>query len=707
LQGFIDGILFFNVGGALRRADSPTNNFPFPPKNMRREWLILLTAILLIALPTAILGLLAARTLSNWNTLIDRQWRSAADELLLRVRRDLVKQLDVEVDRLEQSVAARPENEWLAAVADWRAATPWAGDIAIWDPVGERRFPPPLETVPSETTRLNPVADIETLQRIRRLELQSPTAAAAAYRELLSRAAPNPALRAEATLGWVRACRKNRQPEAALALLDELAVSLRGWPDLRDMEGYEYVLIRLKESIGLRLEMGQTERAWEELTALMTRLEVRFERIHPLQRDGLLDFLETVREQWAKDSALMARHRVLLEKQRLQISRLDRDPIVRAGWEVLEKVEPGNWRVSQTPTGPLWLRRGETRLQVAIRPIPREFERHLEQQLSGFRSERLIPEVVAVPGFPDIRLPAGDEARRLAQGEGMPPLTGLIFGVRWMEGSPHPQEGGLSNKATVFSLALLLSSILAGGWLAWSLGMRWIRREAARAELLAGVSHDLRTPLAAIRMLAETLALGTVRESEKRDRFLATILKECDRLGELTERALFFMRCGQEALRIHRTECDVGALLQETVETFRRYHPEESVEIQLTVDPAAGPVWADPNALRQLFFNLCDNAFKFSPDRKRIEVQVATAPRGRMEISIRDYGIGIGGGERRRIFSRFERGGDPRVGRVAGSGLGLALCREIVRAHGGRIWVETPEGGGSRFVVEMMGMRRA
>jgi signal transduction histidine kinase len=193
-----------------------------------------------------------------------------------------------------------------------------------------------------------------------------------------------------------------------------------------------------------------------------------------------------------------------------------------------------------------------------------------------------------------------------------------------------------------------------------------------------------------------------VRESEKRERFLATILKECDRLGELTERALFFMRCGQEALRIHRSECDLGALLQETIETFRRYHPEGTVEIQVTVDPAVGPVWADPNALRQLFFNLCDNAFKFSPDRKRIEVGVVPAGRrGWVAVSIRDYGIGIGVGEGRRIFSRFQRGVDPRVGRVAGSGLGLALCREIMRAHGGRIWVESPEGGGSRFVMEM------
>ncbi len=670
---------------------------------MRREWIILLAAILLIALPTAILGLLAARTLSNWNTLIDRQWRSAAEELLHRVRSDLVGRLDAEVERLEQAVATRPESEWLAAVADWRAATPWAGDVAIWDPAGERRFPPPAERAPAEMTSPNPVADIETLQRLRRLELQSPTAAMEGYRELLSRSKPNPSLRAEATLGWARACRKNRQPQAALDLLDELAVNLRGWaPDLRDMEGYDYALIRLKESFGLRRELGQTARARDDIAALMSRLEVRFERIHPLQREGLLDFLETQRDLWADDPSLKAQGRVLLEKKRLQTARLDQDPSVRAGWKALEQTEPGSWRVIQTSTGPLWLRRGRTGFQVAIRPIPLAFEAYLKQQLAGLRSERLTPEIVAAPGFPEARFPAGDEARRLAQGEGLLPLRGLIFAVCWAEGAPHPRAGGLSKKMTVFSLALLVSSILAGGWLAWTLGMRWIRREAARAELLAGVSHDLRTPLAAIRMLTETLALGNVRESEKRERFLATILKECDRLGELTERALFFMRCGQEALRIHRSECDLGALLQETIETFRRYHPEGTVEIQVTVDPAVGPVWADPNALRQLFFNLCDNAFKFSPDRKRIEVGVVPAGRrGWVAVSIRDYGIGIGVGEGRRIFSRFQRGVDPRVGRVAGSGLGLALCREIMRAHGGRIWVESPEGGGSRFVMEM------
>lgn len=666
---------------------------------MRREWVILLAAILLIALPTAILGFLAARTLNNWNTLVDRQWRSTAEELLLRVRRDLVSRLDAEVDRLEQAVAARPESEWLGVVAEWRATVPWAGDIALIDPAGERRFPPPPERPPLEMARSNPIPDIEALQRIRRLEIQSPSAAIAAYRELIGRPGLSANLRAEATLGWARACRKNRQPEAALERLDDLAVFLRSWSDLRDMEGYDYALMRLRESIGLRLELGQSDRAQEEISTLMTRLEARFERTQALQREGLLDFLDTLRNQWGAHPDLEARRRVLSEKKRLLTVRLDQDPSVRAGWDVLRQAEPGSWRVVQTPTGPLWLRRGRTGFQIVIRPLYNLFEQYLEKQLSDLQSERLTPEIVAAPGFPEVRFPSTAESRRMAQAEGLPPLAGLIFGIRWTEGGAHPSPGGFSTRMTVFSLAILVSSILAGGWLAWSLGMRWIRREAARAELMAGVSHDLRTPLSAIRMLTETLAMGNVKEIEKRERFLATIIRECDRLGELTERALFFMRCGQEALRIHRCECDLGALLQETVEAFRRYHPEETVEIEMTVDPAVGPVWADPAALRQLFYNLCDNAFKFSPDRKRIEARVAAVSRGGIEVSIRDYGIGIGAADRHRIFSRFERGGDPRVGRVAGSGLGLALCREIMRAHGGRIWVEIPEGGGSRFVV--------
>jgi two-component system phosphate regulon sensor histidine kinase PhoR len=116
------------------------------------------------------------------------------------------------------------------------------------------------------------------------------------------------------------------------------------------------------------------------------------------------------------------------------------------------------------------------------------------------------------------------------------------------------------------------------------------------------------------------------------------------------------------------------------------------------------PVSFDADTLTQVLFNLLENAVKYSPQRKDIHVAVRRGPgRRETQIEVRDRGIGIAPRDRRRIFRRFNRLHDPRAAGVAGLGMGLALCRHVVRAHGGRIEVEGPPDGGSLFRVILPG----
>jgi signal transduction histidine kinase len=232
-------------------------------------------------------------------------------------------------------------------------------------------------------------------------------------------------------------------------------------------------------------------------------------------------------------------------------------------------------------------------------------------------------------------------------------------------------------------------------------------------------------------MLAESLHLGRIEDAEKRKRFLEIILKESDRLSRLTDRALYFIQYGQGALRYRMTEGDIAALVKDVVETFatgiegkvRELRPGDGGQtaaagpvegageeqgtaaewgIDLTLSHDVSPVKFDAGAMEQVIFNLLDNAVKYSRNRRRVEVRVMPDARGRhVVVSVRDFGVGIDPKDMRRIFNAYHRGKGS--ANTVGLGLGLALCRDIVKAHQGRIEVESAVDEGSTFRVTLPG----
>ncbi|MDO8632601.1 MAG: HAMP domain-containing sensor histidine kinase [Phycisphaerales bacterium] len=251
---------------------------------------------------------------------------------------------------------------------------------------------------------------------------------------------------------------------------------------------------------------------------------------------------------------------------------------------------------------------------------------------------------------------------------------------------------------TVLALAALIFAI-------WFV-MRLARREIALAELksnfVADVSHELKTPLALIRLYAETLQSGRVPTEEKRQEYYAVIARESTRLTNLINDILDFAKieAGRKTYELQPT--DVIQVVRDAYEAYRPQLDHHAFEHHLTIDPNVPRIDADADAISQVLVNLINNAFKYSQDEKYLAIDVAAdVRRGRrgVLISVHDRGIGIRPEDRARLTEGFFRAPDDRVRQQGGTGLGLALVKRIVEAHNGSLDIESRLVRGSSFRV--------
>jgi signal transduction histidine kinase len=224
--------------------------------------------------------------------------------------------------------------------------------------------------------------------------------------------------------------------------------------------------------------------------------------------------------------------------------------------------------------------------------------------------------------------------------------------------------------------------------------------EELRSEFVSTVSHELRTPLAAIYGAAVTLRRADLRLDESQhDNLLGVIANEADRLARTVNDILWASRLDADRLQLSIESCDAKELTRTVVDAARAHLPE-GIELTLSFEPELPQVAGDPDKVRQVLANLVDNAIKYSPDGGPVEVAVSRRHHA-VRFSVRDLGLGIPASDQRRIFDKFYRL-DPNLTRgVGGTGLGLYICRELVRRMDGTIWVESREGEGSRFTFEL------
>jgi signal transduction histidine kinase len=188
-------------------------------------------------------------------------------------------------------------------------------------------------------------------------------------------------------------------------------------------------------------------------------------------------------------------------------------------------------------------------------------------------------------------------------------------------------------------------------------------------------------------------------DDDHRGRLLAVIAGESDRLARIVDQVLAASRLDSGSFSFAVERCDPGPLVREVVEAARTHLPE-GVEIEVAPVDGVPAVAADPDMLRQVLANLVENAVKYSPSGGRVHVSLDPRER-RVLFGVSDEGLGIPLREQERIFEKFYRL-DPNLTRgVGGTGLGLYICRELIRRMGGRIWVASREGEGSTFFFEL------
>ena len=227
------------------------------------------------------------------------------------------------------------------------------------------------------------------------------------------------------------------------------------------------------------------------------------------------------------------------------------------------------------------------------------------------------------------------------------------------------------------------------------------RVDELKAEFVATASHELRTPLAAVYGAAQTLRRHDFALDEAgRERFVSLIVDESERLGRIVNEILLANQLEGGRLELASEPFDPVELVQRAVEATRTHLPPDiSLEIAGT-RASVPPIAADRDKVRQVLVNLLENAIKYSPDGGTIEIGVESEEDA-VRFWVKDQGIGIPYEERGRIFEKFYRL-DPQMTRgVGGTGLGLYICGELASRMGGRIWVESSEGQGSTFLLEL------
>lgn len=261
-------------------------------------------------------------------------------------------------------------------------------------------------------------------------------------------------------------------------------------------------------------------------------------------------------------------------------------------------------------------------------------------------------------------------------------------------------NGEMSGRSRLLlaAIALMAVLVLGGGYLVHRAISREITVARLQADFVAAVSHEFRTPLTTMRQLSELLVHDRVSTDDRRRQFYRVLLRESDRLHRLVDSLLNFGRMEAGEIQYRFEPLDPATLVREVVAEFRQEASKTGYEIELQESGGLQPVRADRDSLARVFWNLLDNAVKYSPECHTVWVELAGVGKG-IRVHVRDRGLGIPPEEQKEIFRKFVRGAASRAAAIQGTGVGLAMARQIVEAHGGEISVESKPGEGSVFTV--------
>lgn len=227
-----------------------------------------------------------------------------------------------------------------------------------------------------------------------------------------------------------------------------------------------------------------------------------------------------------------------------------------------------------------------------------------------------------------------------------------------------------------------------------------LRLNKLKSEFISNVSHELKSPLTSIQMMTELLHHNRVGTEERKSAYYSAMLEESEHLSHLIDNILDFSRIDDDRKKYDFAELDLDELLVKFIESTRERLSDPGFIIRYKHPDKVPVIKADKNAIIQVFYNLVDNAIKFSGKSKQIDISLFTRD-NELLFCVQDSGIGISGKDQEKIFDRFYRGDEPHRLGIKGSGIGLTIVKQIVEAHGGTIAIESEVGKGTRVTVRI------
>jgi signal transduction histidine kinase len=318
-----------------------------------------------------------------------------------------------------------------------------------------------------------------------------------------------------------------------------------------------------------------------------------------------------------------------------------------------------------------------------------------ELRASAARTTALEPDLVVRVGTADT-LPGEAKAWRTL-GPALPGAS--VFAV------PKDPEGlarSVTWRRTVRSAVVITAVFVSAVGALWVARLVVLERETARqrAEFAANVSHELRSPITQIRLKGEALLLGLVEEGEDMRQHHEAIVRESERLSRLVDDVLDFAAIERGVKRYHLRAEDLEAVVRQSVESARSEFERAGMTVEVAIDDDVPRLLLDRDAMGQVLTNLLSNAVKYAVEGKWVGLTVRYRDPV-VVVTVADRGIGISAAELPKVFDDFFRSTDPRVRKTKGTGIGLAIVRYIVEAHGGTITVDSEPGRGSRFAVTL------
>ena len=607
-------------------------------RRKRQFWLFLVA----IVLPAASLSFLTFRYL--------RQDEELARQREPEQRREAVEQARRELEARLETIRLQEINRRVTELESPTAGRSADSSIVFVTQLGREGLALPWEnhrnpTYPSPRFALNKDAG-----EIREFQSKDFNGAAAAYRLALAEAR-QPEEDCELRLSLGRVLVKAEMQEAALETYRHI---LRVCSQAMDDVGMPFALYAADRLIALKLDIPLAE-------DYLIR-QIHTERLRRLPQTYMIRTL-------LESTGSSAANRALVEVAE-QIADLQQFQTLANEFQRVQPLAEKKWvAYGEEP----WL------LKVtAADPLP--------PLLFAVSSRKVAP--------PGTKLTSVKTARSYTLSEGFADLEIELDPNRSFPGNRAPAAliaGGIG--------VILLLTILSG-----YLFLHGVNRDLHVAEMrshfVASVSHELKTPLTAIRMFAETLALGRTRDEAARSEYLETIVDESERLARLVDNVLDFSKIeqGKKIYRMRPTA--LPDVVRSAARAMRYPLSQQGFDLNVSIDDRLPALSADPDALEQAILNLLSNAMKYSKASKQIDLSCSRY-NGDAVIAVTDHGIGIASSDQPRIFEKFYRVRSADTDLIAGTGLGLTLVKHIAQSHGGSVDVQSIPGHGSTFSIRI------